>query len=284
MEKYRQIDLSEWRQVGAGYNGEAYVSDAYPGKLLKIVRGFLSTETAVVKEFNAPRLLHEVGLPSPETYEIVRHGEDYGYLCQNIEGKKSFGRLCEANPERIPEYAAQMAQWGKVFHQTAIEAGPYVTSMKDMLRKALETSPIVSEENRVRLKEVVEAMPDSKTCLHGDFQVGNIIVAGDKHYWIDLGWFSQGYYLMDLGHMYKMMVEDSVIPMVEGLTHMTRPQMLAFWEAFVKAYTGQEDVDTFNNSLKPYAALDAVRSFYLHATENPQLKAYLAHCVELNLA
>jgi Ser/Thr protein kinase RdoA (MazF antagonist) len=118
-------------------------------------------------------------------------------------------------------------------------------------------------------------MPDTGTVLHGDFQPGNIIMADEKHYWIDLGWLSQGWYMMDLAHLYKMMVEDSVIPAVQELTHMTREQMLAFWDAFARAYTGTEDVEALNRTLRPYAALDIIRTFYLHQNDNPQFIAFL---------
>ena len=81
--------------------------------------------------------------------------------------------------------------------------------------------------------------------------------------------------MMDLAHLYKMMVEDSVIPAVQELTHMTREQMLAFWDAFAKAYTGTEDIEALNRTLRPYAALDIIRTFYLHQNDNPQFIAFL---------
>jgi len=80
----------------------------------------------------------------------------------------------------------------------------------------------------------------------------------------DLGWLSQGWYMMDLAHLYKMMIEDSMIPQVQDLTHMTMQQMNNFWNAFAKAYTGTEHVEALNRELRPYAALDMVRTSYLH--------------------
>ena len=38
MMNYPQVTLSEWTQVGEGYNGQAFVSDAHPGVMLKLVR------------------------------------------------------------------------------------------------------------------------------------------------------------------------------------------------------------------------------------------------------
>jgi uncharacterized protein (TIGR02172 family) len=275
MTNYPQIDLSEWTQVGEGYNGQAFVSSAHPGMLLKIVRTDLGSAEKVEQEFYAAQTAYRTGLPTPKMYEMVRDGNDHGYLCEKIEGKKSFARLCADHPDQIAEYATKMAQLGHELHQMTIEENDYVVPMKRLLLTALKTSPIVSESQRKLLMEVAESLPETKNCLHGDFQPGNIIVANGQHYWIDLGWLSQGHCIMDLAHLYKMMVEDSILIPVQNLTHMSREQMLYFWCEFAKAYTGNTDVEALNQEIHPYAALDLVRSFYLHPSENPVILGYM---------
>ena len=274
MKEYPQIELSQWTKVGEGFNGQAFVSSAHPGVMLKLVTGDLGSAPKVEQEFYAAKTAFETGLPTPKMYEIVRNGKDHGYLCQSIEGKKSFARLCADAPDRIPEFAAMMAQYGKVLHSTPITPNEYVEPMKTLLKKALQSSVIVTDEQRERLQALVDSMPDTTNCLHGDFQPGNIILAGGQHYWIDLGWLSQGYYMMDLAHLYKMMVEDSFIPQVQDLTHMTQQQMVDFWNAFAVAYTGTKDIEALNRELKPYAALDLVRTSYLHHMDNPEILAF----------
>lgn len=156
--------------------------------------------------------------------------------------------------------------------------------MKTLLHDALIASSIVTDEQRVRLSALADAMPETQNCLHGDFQPGNIILAGGQHYWIDLGWLSQGWYMMDLAHLYKMTVEDSMIPQVQDLTHMTQQQMVDFWNAFAKAYTGTDDVEALNNELRPYAALDIVRTCFLHPMNNAQLIAFLKNRIIQDLS
>lgn len=275
---YQQIDLSAWTQVGEGYNGQAFISDAHPGKLLKLVHGTLSSAQKVEQEFYASQVAFEAGLPTPRVYEIVRNGREHGYISEKIEDKKSFSRLCADNPEKIPEYAALMARYGQELHAHPLSASRYVPSLKSILRDAVAFAPFVTPAQRSRLSSLVDDMADTATAVHGDFQPGNLILSrGDKPYWIDLGWLCVGDPVMDLAHLYKMMVEDSVIPAVQDLTHMTREQMISFWQAFAKAYTGQADLSALEQKLRPYAALDIVRTYFFHPHEEP---AFLAFCRE----
>ena len=274
MQDYPQIDLSAWTQVGEGYNGQAFISDAHPGKLLKLVHGTLSSAEKVEQEFYASQAAYEAGLPTPRVYEIVRNGQEHGYISERIEGKISFSRLCADAPERIPEYAALMARYGHELHEHPISVSRHVPSLKALLREAVAFAPFVTEVQRSRLFSLVDELADSATVVHGDFQPGNLILSHDKPYWIDLGWLCVGDPMIDLAHLYKMMMEDSVIPTVQDLTHMTREQMISFWKAFATAYTGQADLTALEQKLRPYAALDIVRTYFFHPNVHPQFLAF----------
>ena len=88
MNEYPQIELSEWTKVGEGFNGQALVSSAHPGVMLKLITGDLGSAPKVEQEFYAAKTAFEMGLPTPRMIEIVRNGKNHGYLCQIIEGKK----------------------------------------------------------------------------------------------------------------------------------------------------------------------------------------------------
>lgn len=270
MQNYPQIDLSAWTQVGEGFNGQAFISDAHPGKLLKLVHGTLSSAEKIEQEFYASRAAYEAGLPVPEVYEIVRDGQNHGYIAERIEEKKSFSRLCADEPERIPEFAALMAEYSHQLHAHPLSVSRYVPSLKPLLREAVSFAPFVSEAQREQLYSLVDGMADTATAVHGDFQPGNLILSREKPYWIDLGWLCVGDPVIDLAHLYKMMMIDSLIPAVQDLTHMNVEQMAAFWKAFARAYTGMEDLSALEQKLNPLSALDVVRTYYFHPNEHPQ--------------
>ena len=84
----------------------------------------------------------------PQVYEIVRDGDDHGYLCQVVYNKKSFARLSADEPGRIPEFAAMMADFGKQLHATPIWESQHVPNCKKMLGKALEECALITPERR----------------------------------------------------------------------------------------------------------------------------------------
>ncbi len=55
---------------------------------------------------------------------------------------------------------------------------------------------------KILLQAFLDSVPENTNCVHGDFQPGNVILAGGKPYWIDLGRFAWGDPMFDFGHLY----------------------------------------------------------------------------------
>ena len=94
--------------------------------------------------------------------------------------------------------------------------------------------------------------------LHGDFQMGNLIVADSKPYWIDLGRATHGIPQFDLGHMYLFCNIFSRTKRVQEIAHLTDKQMIQFWNSFALAYNGPDKLDEFTAECKRFAGLDII--------------------------
>ena len=105
-------------------------------------------------------------------------------------------------------------------------------------------------------------------CIHGDFQMGNLILSGERHYWIDLDRFGHGDPMFDVGHLYMLCNCYSSMKYVQGLFHMTREQFHRFWDAFAKAYSGQADHADFDRQAGRFACMDVTLRFFF---SNPSL-------------
>lgn len=257
MEQYPQVDLSNWKQVGEGGNGIVYLSDDEPGVLLKI--NTVNTDEKDTKnDFYISKAVFELGIPTPEMYQMVMSGENYGYKCQAIAGKKSIASLCADDTSTIDTRATMMAQLLKEFHAKTVKDNEWIPSMKEIMMQAAQTTELVGGKAKARLIEFVKSIPESDHLLHGDLQMGNLIMADEKPYWIDLGRASHGIPLFDLGHFYLFCNIFGRSPRVQKIAHMTDKEMMQFWNTFALAYNGPANMDSFTRDCRKYAALDII--------------------------
>lgn len=266
MESYGIIDLSQWKQIGEGGNGKTYVSDGRPGVILKVNNARLSTLEAVKHEYDVAKAVEGLGLSVPKVYEIVRVGDAYGTVSELIKGKKSLSRICHDEPERTEEMARILCEKGKEFFATPCNTEIF-PSRKEQVLKAVDNASFVSRKNRRIIRAFAEKIPEATTCVHGDFQSGNIIKAGENYYWIDLDRFAYGDPMFDIGHLYQICCVYAPMKQVQDFFHMTLEQFHRFWEAFAVAYTGKEDHSEFDRQAGRFACLDViVRSYFVKPT------------------
>ncbi|MBP5172668.1 MAG: TIGR02172 family protein [Bacteroidales bacterium] len=260
---YPQINLSDWKQVGEGGNGKTYVNPAAPEKILKVNNARLSTLEAVQHEFDVSKAVESLGLSVPKVYEIVRVGDAYATISQLVKDKKSLSRICHDEPERTEEMGRLLCRKGKEFFATPCNTD-FFPSRKEQVLWSIDHASFVSEKNRRIIRSFAETIPEKTTCVHGDFQTGNIIQSGESFYWIDLDRFAHGDPMFDIGHLFQICKVYAPMKRVQDIFHMTFDQFNRFWDAFAKEYTGKEDHTEFDRLAGKFACLDViVRTYFV---------------------
>lgn len=266
METYQIIDLADWQQVGEGGNGKTYVNPAAPGEILKVNNARLSTLEAVKHEFYVSEAVGGLGLSVPQIHRIVRVGDAYATISQLIKDKKSLSRICNDEPERTEEMARLLCQKGKELFATPCNT-EFFPSRKEQVLWAIDHATFVSRKNRKLIRSFAESIPEKTTCVHGDFQTGNIIRSGECFYWIDLDRFAYGDPMFDIGHLFQICKVYAPMKQVQDLFHMTLDQFNRFWDAFAKEYTGKDDHSAFDILSGKFACLDViVRTYFVKPT------------------
>lgn len=257
MDNYRSIDLGAWTKVGEGGNGSTFQNPQMPDVILKVNKPKLNSLEFVKHEFEVSKAVESVGLQIPRMHEIVRVGDSLGTLAQRIKNKKSLSRICHDDPSRTEEMARVLCEEGKKLFATPcpVEVFP---SRKQQLMGALEKATFVPRKYRPLLRSFAEDIRENGNCVHGDFQTGNLIVSEGKYYWIDLDRFAHGDPMFDIGHLFLICHYYAPMKKVQEIFHMTQNQFLVFWDAFAKAYTGQEDHSRFDSLAGKFAAIDMV--------------------------
>ena len=112
---------------------------------------------------------------------------------------------------------------------------------------------------------ILDTVPDTPRCLHGDLHIGNIITDGQRDLWIDLGEFAYGAPEWDLALLWTM-CHNMPGDRVEHIFHITHDTMMAHWDIFVPAYLGTSDPQAIHEAtqrLLPYYAAKVPYIFHM---------------------
>lgn len=255
MNEYRTIDIGAWTKVGAGNNGSAYVNPNEPDVILKVNKPELNTEAFVRHEFEVSKAVAGLGLPAPKMYEMVRVAGGYGTLAERVKQKRSLARICADDPGRTEEMARLLCEKFKILSGTPCNTD-FFPSRKEQMLRTVDKVQFIGKKNRRILRAFAESTPEVTTCSHGDFSMGNMVLSDDGYYWIDLDRFAYGSPMFDIGHLYMICNYYATMKQTQEIFHMDEALFRRFWDAFAKAYTGQEDHAAFDREAHRYAATD----------------------------
>ena len=251
--KARPISLDDFVLSGGGFNGESYNHKTDPALMLKLY--FPGKIKQPLDEMNLARKVYDMGIPTPEPGEyVITDDGRYGILFRRINRKKSLSRATGENPMNVGKYASVFAQMCLKLHSTHVDISQF-ESVKDRYYRLLLDNPFFTNTEKDKLTKFIADTPYADTAIHGDLQFSNVIFAGDKYYFIDLGDFCYGNPLFDLGMVYlcSNLSQESFI---RETFHMSKSVAIEFWRKFVPEYFGQHAVlSEVEEMLLPYAGL-----------------------------
>ena len=236
---YRRMSVEGCEFIAKGANGAVYRYDNET-----ILKTYFAKDALpeIKQERENARRAFVLGINTAIPYGIVRVGDSYGTVTELLNAE-NVTQLIRKNPENLEQPVKYYIDMLKNIHATEVEPG----QVPDMKQTALAWADFVSEhipeEQGIKLRALVEAVPQRNTLLHGDYHTNNIMVQNGEPLLIDMDTLCMGHPVFELGSMFNAFIgyselDHQVTMNFYGYTHETAEK---FWDMALKAYLGTED-------------------------------------------
>lgn len=169
--------LSFDRLVGLGRTAEVFLHGH--GQVLKLYRAS-GQPPGVEEEFMAGRLAHELGLPVPRPFGLLRQGGRTGILYEYLHG----GTVLDAIRGRPFDQLRALGLLARLQHAINAHAVSGLVNQRGALRHRIDGARVPDGLRRAALAALAR-LPEGSCLCHGDLHPGNVILAPEGPQVID---------------------------------------------------------------------------------------------------
>ncbi len=259
-----KISVKNLEMIGKGKCGNVYsLSD---DKVIKTFHSFIPAE-AVEKEQRNSRHMYDMGVPTPNVFDIVSTEEGLGLIYEKISAP-SLEKLMRAEPDKLKEYSVRLGKLGRHVHSIQAPEGTFIPAKKEFLNRLdMSRADIIAaagEDACRQIEELIRAVPDTTGIVHGDFHPDNVLVKDGKLILIDMADVMEGHPIFDLLSLYflrvnKVKMQNLIKSEAEQITDASLKEKIrktmamlqsntfseemaaVFWRGYMEGYLDTED-------------------------------------------
>ncbi len=255
--KMRQISLKGAVAIGQGRSSTAYRIDSET--IVKLYVDGVSLEK-IQQELDFAKKAFIAGIPTAISYDVVRCGNSYGVVFEEISNADTVGGTITANPDRFDAVMEKFVDLYKKIHSTVIKDMGQFPSTKDRWQgwvKGME--PYYTSAETDFLKKMVESIPERPTMVHSDYHENNVLCQDGEMVLIDMADVGYGHPIFDLaGGAFRAHCSD--MPERKANHGLTPEKMHRFWDAVVRLYFSPQSPAQFQEIKEMCKAFGFLRS------------------------
>jgi uncharacterized protein (TIGR02172 family) len=251
--KVREISIDGRELLSAGVCGECYRLDSET--IVKLYHEGVAPEIAAQEKAFA-KAAFVLGVPTAISYDVVSCGTRTGIVYEMLDAQL-FSTVIRQDLDNIDRHAATLAQVAKTIHATPADPAVF-PDLKARFRGYFDAMDFfLSAEEIAFLHERLADVPDADTCVHFDIHSSNIMIRDGEPVIIDMGDFSRGSYLFDVGLLCTIYGVPE-LGISELATKIPADAGVALWERFLAHYFADKpahELAYFNRNRDFFASL-----------------------------
>lgn len=257
----RELSIEGLEMIGQGTCGKVYRMD--DETIVKVFNeGFDMGKIELERENSQKSFVN--GIDTAISYDVVKVGNQIGVVYEMLNAD-TFRSAMKKDPERIEYYIGVYAEFLKNMHNTKFEEGTLM-SVKPRWYGSINYIPVFSDDEKTKVMEMIGAVEERNTFIHGDYNIGNVMYQNGSAILIDMADASVGHPIFDLAGVYLGFV---LFPMLipeeycEKMTGFTKADNAVMWNKFCEVYFDaktEEERAKFESQLKPFAAFRVVQA------------------------
>ena len=179
----RKLSVDGCEIIGRGSFGIVYRLD--PETIVKVYQEGVGLEQLQEeKRYATTAFVHDI--PTVIAYDTVKVGNCYGNVYELLNAVTVGKAVCE-DTSRAEDLGRKMGRLLRKVHQTEMEPG-ILPRVSDRFRARIDCMEEhhLSHEDAELMRQVINAIPEKNTLIHGDFHEGNVMVQNGELLLIDL--------------------------------------------------------------------------------------------------
>ena len=263
---YRIVSLEGCEMIGQGANGKVYRLDRE--NIVKVYqRDALPT---IQRERELARAAFVLGVPSAIPYDVVQIAEGgYGSVYELLNAK-TFVQVLKDGEKTMDELVEMSTALLKLIHSRIVKQS-YVPPIKDMaLRWAGTAKDCLTAEVYEKVYALIDAVPDDRRMIHGDYHFRNIMYQDGETLLIDMDKLSHGHPVFELASIYNAYCgfnsgDPSAVERFLGISNETAATL---WRKQLERYLDTKDEDTLREVEDKAKVIGHVRLMQHHIRRN----------------
>ena len=225
------------------------------------------------------------GIPTAISYDVVKVGDKYGSVFELLKAS-TYNDLIRDAPERKDEIVRSYALFLRQIHAVEMDRGELPEAKTVFLSYLDALGHVLPEDLSLRLRTLLEAMPENLHVVHGDIQMKNIMLSGDEPLLIDMETLSVGDPVFDLQCLYLTYQAYGEDEADNTMQFLGIPNELAdfIWSKTLEYYFDERDPSVRPSAETKIRLLAYVRFLYLltvlHIGREDLMQIRIVHTLE----